>query len=59
MEKFTIRNAAQINPIIVFIVSQDALEKRVYPKVRADELKDTSKIVEPLVFTIDGTKFTW
>ncbi|HEX7674789.1 MAG TPA: hypothetical protein VF412_11495 [Bdellovibrio sp.] len=58
MEKFTIRNAAQINPI-VFVVSQDAVEMRVYPEVRADELKDTTKPVEPLVFTIDGTKFTW
>lgn len=58
MDKFTINNAAQINPI-VFIVSKDSLEMRVYPEVRIDELKTTSTREAPLIFTLDASKYTW
>lgn len=58
MDKFTINNAAQINPI-VFIVSKDSLEMRVYPEVHADELKNTSTREAPLTFTLDASKYTW
>lgn len=58
MESFTVNNAAQINPIL-FIVSKDSLEMRVYPEVRKNELKNASPQQPPLTFSIDATKYTW
>lgn len=46
-DKFTIRNAAQINPIL-FVVSKDRIEMQIYPPMSESELKTQSpRKIEP------------